>query len=171
MSDDKRKLRGRAPLTVVRGASGVSQHVYYSQVLDPREVHVDDLDRLVEERFLEWVVPDGVGWKLAEDTATGRAGDVVTVSSAEMTNPDDEPGRDPGLVNTVARRPGRDADRDGEPKQDTVRRPGRPSNAEKAAAAEKAELVDAAVKAGMDRGEAEKASVADLRAALKQEKA
>lgn len=47
-----------------------------------------------------------------------------------------------------------------EPVDEEPRRAGRPSKAEKA------ELVDAAVKAGMDRGEAEKASVSDLRAAL-----
>lgn len=86
---------------------------------------------------------------------------------------------DAGLVEQVGSAAEAGLNADGEvgeaqPKDDTVtadasaegrqvRRGGRPS------AAEKADLVDQAVAAGMDRAEAEKASVADLRSALKQQ--
>lgn len=162
MSDNDKKLRGRAPLTVVRGASGAASHVYFSQVVDPKTVDPDEIDRLVGENFLEWVVPDGIGWKLAEDGVSGEAGTPVTVSQPTIADPErDAILRDPGLVNEAAHKAAaRTADGDTD-KADAPRR-GRPS------ADEKAKLVEQAVAVGMDRGEAEKASVADLRAALKQ---
>lgn len=165
MSDDNRKLRGRAPLTVVRSSSGPSQHVYFSQILDPRAVDPDDLERLVEENFLEWVVPGDAGWKLAEDSLSGDAGDPVTVSQPTMADPE----HDPGLVNATAQRAASDtADRD-------------KSDADSRWAAAEAKLPKGqkpdgragedtwrvyAVRQGMDRGEVEKASKADLMAAL-----
>jgi hypothetical protein len=101
MSNDNRKLRGHAPLTIVRNASNVGIHVYFSQIVDPAALNPDDLDRLVAEDFLEWVVPDGGGWKLAEATGSGDAGDPVTVSQPTMA----DPGADPGLVNAATGTP------------------------------------------------------------------
>lgn len=178
MGDSKKQLRGRAPLTILRGANGVHMHVYATQLVDPAVGDGDEVKRLVDEGFLEWVVRDASGWKRAEDSDAGSAGDMVTVASAAISDPDQEPSAratDPGLVNAGAHRAagtrGRsDAEQDTgkDDGEKTARRPGRPSNAEKAERdkAEKADLVEQAVKAGMDRGEAEKASAADLKAAL-----
>lgn len=93
-----RMLRGRAPLTFVRGTAGVGQHVYFSQLVDPAAVDKDEQTRLVDEHYLEWVVPDGAGWKLAEDTVTGDKGDTVTVASPAIADPD-IPEADPGDTN------------------------------------------------------------------------
>lgn len=111
---------------------------------------------------------DAHGTPLVDDkpvVGDGEAGDPV------VTN-------DPGVVNEQTPQNGRVSEVEGDGAQ-ARRRPGRPSNADKAARdkanAEKSgdrsgdehsRLVDDAVKAGMDRGEAEKASVADLKAAL-----
>jgi hypothetical protein len=100
---------------------------------------------------------DAAGTPLVDDKPTvgdGNPGDPVALN-------------DPGTVNEVEHRKAVDATAaDAESRRGEGRRPGRPSNADRAAA-EKADLVAAAVRAGMDRSEAEKASVADLRAALK----
>lgn len=93
-----RMLRGRAPLTFVRGISGVGQHVYFSSLTDPAGVDPDDMARLVAEGYLEWVVPDGAGWKLAEDTDSGGKGDAVTVGSTAIADPS-APQSDPGETN------------------------------------------------------------------------
>jgi hypothetical protein len=92
-------LRGRAPLTFVRGTSGVGQHVYFSGLVDPGAVDPGDLDRLVAENYLEWVVRDGGNWKLAEDAVSGDKGDPVTVGSTAIADPG-APETDPGLTNS-----------------------------------------------------------------------
>jgi hypothetical protein len=94
----KKMLRGKAPLTMYRGAGGPGGHIYRGSVIDPRLIDIADRDRLVTEQFLEWVVPDGENWKLAEDTADGEAGDPVTVGDVGLVDPVD---RDPGKTNTV----------------------------------------------------------------------
>jgi hypothetical protein len=104
-----RMLRGRAPLTFVRGAAGVGQHVYFSQLVDPAAVDKDEQARLVDEHFLEWVVPDGDGWKLAEDTVSGGKGDAVTVGSTAIADPDG-PETDPGDTNVDASKAKADAE-------------------------------------------------------------
>ncbi len=96
---DKKMLRGKAPLTMYRGAGGVGGNVYRGTVVDPRLIDVTDRERLVREQFLEWVVPDGESWKLAEDTKDGEAGDSVTVGDVGLVEPSE---RDPGKTNTEA---------------------------------------------------------------------
>lgn len=91
---------------------------------------------------------DAAGTPLVDDRPTvgdGNAGDPVSLN-------------DPGVVNAVEHQKAVDATRAAEAE---ARKGGRPSNADKA------KLVDQAVAAGMDHREAEKASVAELRAALK----
>lgn len=96
----KRMLRGKAPLTMYRGAAdSPGGHLYRGSVIDPRLVDTADRERLVRELFLEWVVQDGESWKLAEDTDTGEAGDPVTVGDVGLVDPSE---RDPGNTNTEA---------------------------------------------------------------------
>jgi len=93
-------LRGKAPLTVWRGANdGPGGQLYRGGLIDARLVDADDRKRLIAEGFLELVVRDGEDFKLAEDTNTGQAGDPVTIGDASVADPD-EP--DPGKVNTAA---------------------------------------------------------------------
>lgn len=87
---EKRMLRGKAPLTTVRGGNGsFLPSVYRNAVVDPATVDPADRVRLVEGGFLEWVVRDGDAWKLAEDSGTGSAGDPVSVGGAVTLSPDD----------------------------------------------------------------------------------
>ncbi len=92
-------LRGKAPLTMYRGAGGPGGGLYRGSVVDPRLVDDADRERLVADGFLEWVVRDGETFKLAEDTATGDKGDPVTVGDAALHDPDEV---DNGLVNSEA---------------------------------------------------------------------
>ena len=93
-------LRGKAPLTVWRGANGSSGgQIYRGGIIDPRQVDVDDRKRLIGEGSLELVVRDGESFTLAEDTDTDDAGTPVTIGDADVPDPD-EP--DPGTVNTAA---------------------------------------------------------------------
>lgn len=102
----KKMLRGKAPLTMYRGAAdSPGGHIYKNSVIDPRLIDTTDRERLVREQFLEWVVQDGENWKLAEDTDTGDAGDPVTVGDVGIVDPSD---RDPGTVNTEADTSGAD---------------------------------------------------------------
>ncbi|MGI5247780.1 hypothetical protein [Dactylosporangium sp. CA-139066] len=97
---NKKMLRGKAPLTMYRGAHGEpGGHLYKNAVIDPRLVDETDRDRLVREGFVEYVVPDGETWKLAEGTESGEAGDPVTVGDVGIVDPSD---RDPGNTNTEA---------------------------------------------------------------------
>lgn len=156
----EKMLRGKSPLTVYRGAGGPGGHLYRGSVLDPRLVDADDRARLVGEGHLEWVVPDGEGWKLAVDTDDGKAGDSVTVGDTGVVDPNEV---DNGTVNPVvapfdpeveakraaarAKLPGDGSAPDGRAGEDVWR--------------------EYAVKQGMDRVEVEKASKADLVGALK----
>src|SRR4051812_20324649 len=97
-----RMLRGKAPLSMWRSASNAPGGlVYRGQPLDPNLVDTQDRERLVRDGFLEWVVRDGEGWKLAADQES--AGTAANVGDPH------EPGHgdpaDPGLVNKVADRP------------------------------------------------------------------
>lgn len=94
----QRTLRGRAPLTTFRGGGGPGGLIYRGSVIDPRLIDPTDRERLVVEQFLEWVVPDGESWKLAEDTSDGAKGDPVTVGDVGLGNPNDV---DPGNTNTA----------------------------------------------------------------------
>ena len=99
----EKMLRGKAPLTVWRGANGgPGGSLYRGGVLDPKLVDADDRDRLVTEGFLDWVVRDGESWKLAEDTDTGDKGDPVTIGDAGLPPADEQ---DNGTVNTPAETP------------------------------------------------------------------
>lgn len=172
---DTKMLRGKAALTIVRGNPG--RHVYRNEIVDPRQLWDEDRERLTTEGFLEWVVPDGDGWKLAEDTDSGAKGDSVTVGStsadvsrsAQQSEGNDP--ADPGLVNQqqIAAAPvqgnGLDADRD---RSRTAAKAKLPTDGTAPHAnAGKDVWVEYAVAKGMDRGEAEKADKADLIAALK----
>jgi hypothetical protein len=96
---ENRMLRGAAPLTIVRGAGTPSSHVYRGQLVDPNVVDAADRERLVGEGYLEWVVADGESWKLAESTATGEAGDPVSVGTPGSLGAEST---DPGTVNGPA---------------------------------------------------------------------
>lgn len=90
-------LRGKAPLTIWRGAmSGPGGHLYRGGLLEPNQVDPKNRDRLVAEGFLEWVVRDGEQFKLAEDTSTGEKGDPVTVGDSGVVPASET---DPGTVN------------------------------------------------------------------------
>lgn len=83
-------LRGKQPLTMYRGSTGTNGgYLYRGGVIDAAQVDAKDADRLVGEGFLEWVVRQGEQFVLAEDTATGKAGDVVTTGDTG-TVPDSE---------------------------------------------------------------------------------
>ena len=99
----EKMLRGKAALTIIRGNPG--RHVYRNEIVDPRQLWDEDRQRLTVEGFLEWVVPDGEGWKLADDSADAKAGDSATVGSTSadvsptaQQNQGADPA-DPGLTN------------------------------------------------------------------------
>lgn len=95
--NDKRMLRGKEPMTIWRGAGGsAGGNLYRGGLIDPNRIDPGDRERLVAEQFLEWVVRDGEGWKLAEDTPTGNEGDPVSVGDAGLRDPQE---RDPGTIN------------------------------------------------------------------------
>jgi hypothetical protein len=102
MPESKKMLRGRAPLTLVAGNPGV--HVYRGSVIEPSRVNRDDVERLVSEGYLEWVTPDGEGWKRAEESPDGDAGESVSVGVVALDSPAD-PDDDPGTVNSAAGSP------------------------------------------------------------------
>lgn len=154
---DKKMLRGKAPLTMYRGAGGPGGHVYRNAVIDPRLVDTTDRERLVRDQFLEWVVPDGEGWKLAEDTDTGKAGDPVTVSDVGIDDPERN---DPGLVNV-------EADTTSDPAVEQKRADAKAKLAELGGTPDGRSsnevLVEYLVGKGYDRAEVEKADRAELR--------
>jgi hypothetical protein len=158
MANTKKMLRGKAPLTMYRGAhTEPGGHIYKNSIIDPRLVDEIDRDRLVREGFLEWVVADGESWKLAEDTDGGDAGDPVTVGDVGLADPDE---RDPGLVNTEADTSGAD------PEVEQKRAAARAKLAELGGTpdgrASNAVLVEYLVGKGYDRAELEKTDRADL---------
>ncbi len=155
MADKKRyqvvKASALVPVETDEGVQLFTLYLGATFQADPtneRIRHNVDSEYIVELGDKAVAGVDGSGTPLVDDRPTvgdGNPGDPVELN-------------DPGRTNDVEHRKAveaADADRD------AARRAGRPSNAEKKA------LVEQAVKAGMDRGEAEKASVADLRAALK----
>lgn len=148
-------LRGKAPLTMYRGAGGPGGHVYRNAILDPRLVDTIDRERLVREQFLEWVVPDGESWKLAEDTDTDKAGDPVTVGDVGIDDP-----QDPGLVNTAGDTSG--ADPEVEQKRAAARAKLAESGGTPDGRSSEAVWIEYAVSKGTDRTEAEKAGKAAL---------
>lgn len=148
----KRMLRGKAPLTMYRGtADSPGGHIYKNSVIDPRLIDTVDRERLVRELFLEWVVPDGENWKLAEDTADGEAGDPVTVGDVGIADPDE---RDPGQTNIEADTSGAD------PAVEQKRAEARAKLAELGGTPDgrssEAVWIEYAVSKGTDRTEAEK---------------
>lgn len=158
---NKKMLRGKAPLTMWRGAGVPGGHLYRGSILDPRLVDEIDRDRLLDEGFIEWVVADGENWKRAEDTGDGKAGDSVTVGDVAVKDPN-EP--DNGTVNTPAT-PTSDVDaeaRRAAARQKLVEIGGTPDGRHGQDV-----WVEYAVNQGMDRAEAEKATKSDLVAALK----
>lgn len=157
----ERMLRGKAPLTMWRGAGGPGGLLYRGGVLDPLRVDEVDRARLVSEGFLEWVVPNEENWKLAEDTATGKAGDPVTVGDVSTTDPSEV---DPGTVNSEAATvpvPDPDETRRAEARAKLAELGGAPDGR-----SSEAVWVEYAVSQGLDRGEAEKAGKDELRKAL-----
>jgi hypothetical protein len=168
-------LRGKAALTVVRGNPG--RHVYRNEIVDPRQVWPEDLSRLVDEGFLEYVVADGEGWKLADDSDDADKGASVTVGS---TSADVSPAAqraqgadpsDPGLTNARNTPPGRPQSSEDDAKREQARADAKAKLPADGSApdgrAGKDVWVEYAVSKGMDRDEAEKADKADLVAALK----
>jgi hypothetical protein len=92
-------LRGKLPLTMYRGANGTAGgYLYRGSVIEEHRVDHDDAERLIGEGFLEKVVRAGEGFKLADDTDTGRKGDSVAVGDTSAV-PDSELAKDPGPVN------------------------------------------------------------------------
>lgn len=153
----KRMLRGKAPLTMYRGAAdSPGGHIYRGSVIDPRLIDTTDRERLVRETFLEWVVQDGENWKLAEDTDTGEAGDPVTVGDVGLVDPGE---RDPGNTNT-------EADTKSDPAVEQKRADARAKLAELGGTpdgrASNAVLVEYLVGKGYDRVEVEKSDRAEL---------
>lgn len=154
----EKMLRGKAPLTIWRGAGGsAGGHLYRGGVVDPRSVDPDDRARLIAEGYLELVERSGEGWKLAQDTADGEKGDPVSVGDAGLRDPN-EP--DPGVVNT----PTTPLEN---PEAETRRAEARAKlpadgSAPHANAGEPV-WVEYAVKEGVDRAEAEKAGKDELR--------
>lgn len=153
MAENKRyQVVSAAVVVPVATDDGVVTHTLYrGQVFDgdPNNVRVKhnvDSEYIVEIGAKAVAGWDASGTPLVDDKPTvgdGNPGDPVALN-------------DPGRTNEFEHRKAVEAlDADS-----PARRAGRPSNADKKA------LVEQAVKAGMDRGEAEKASVADLRAAL-----
>ncbi len=156
---DKKMLRGKAPLTMYRGAGGVGGNVYRGSVVDPRLIDATDRERLVREMFLEWVVGDGESWKLAEDTDDGKAGDPVTVGDTGLVDPSD---RDPGNVNVNV-----EADSTSDPAVEQKRADAKAKLAELGGTpdgrASNEVLVEYLVGKGYDRAELEKSDRAELR--------
>lgn len=160
MSDSKRMLRGKAALTIIRGNPG--RHVYRNEIVDPRQIWPEDLERLVPEGFLEYVVPDGEGWKLAEDSDDAKAGDSVTVGSTSAdVSPTAQQAQadpaDPGLVNQQQVQAAADASADIQAKVDALgdsKPDGRYGDAVR---------VEWLARKGYDRGELAKASPDELR--------
>lgn len=157
---DNKMLRGKAPLTMWRGAGGPGGALYRGGVLDPRRMDAVDRDRLVAEGFIEWVVPDGEGFKLAEDTKTGEAGDPVTVGDAAVADPDDDPGNLNSQANTVPE-PDADEVRRADARAKLAQMGGTPDGR-----ASESVWVEYAVSKGVDRTEAEKAGKDELRRML-----
>lgn len=92
-------LRGKQPLTMYRGAGGTAGgYLYRGSVIEEARVDADDAARLIEEGFLEKVVRDGEGFKLAADTDTDSKGDSVAVGDTSIV-PESELAKDPGPVN------------------------------------------------------------------------
>lgn len=153
-------LRGKAPLTVYRGAGNPGGHLYRGSVLDPRLVDADDRDRLVAEGFLEWVVADGESFKLAETTDTGSKGDPVTVGDVAVLDPNEVDG---GTVNT-------EAEKVADPELEERRAEARSKLADMGGVPDgrssEAVWVEYAVLRGLDRTEAEKAGKDELRKVL-----
>lgn len=155
MADSKRyQVVSAAVVVPVMTDDGVMMYTLYRPAVfngDPDNVRIKhnvDSGYIVELDAKAVAGVDASGTPLVDDKPTvgdGNPGDPVELN-------------DPGTVNAVEHQKAVDAT---EADREASRRGGRPSNAEKKA------LVDQAVKAGMDRGEAEKASTADLRAALK----
>ncbi len=157
----EKMLRGRAPLTMWRGADGVGGSLYRGSLVDPGRVDAEDRDRLIAEGFIEWVVPDGESWKRAEDNTAGEAADPVTVGDAAVVDPDEV---DNGTVNVGAATavdPAAEAER--AEARSKLPADGSPPHGN----ASKAVWVEFAVSKGMSREEAEKADRDDLREALK----
>ncbi len=152
-------LRGKAPLTMYRGAAdSPGGHIYKNSIIDPRLIDATDRERLVREMFLEWVVADGESWKLAEDTADGEAGDPVTVGDVGLVDPSE---RDPGRTNTEADTSKTD------PEVEQKRAAAKAKLAEGGGTPDgrssNAVLVEFLVGKGYDRGELEKSDRAELR--------
>ncbi len=162
MADDKKRLRGRSPLTMYRGNNGPGGYIYRGSVVDPELVEDADRDRLVAEGHLEWVVPDGEGWKLAADTDTGKAGDPVTVGDPGSV---DSPELDNGTVNTEAGKPDL-GDAEVEQKRAAARARLAEMGGTPDGRASFDVWVEYAVSRGMSREEVEKSSKDELRRAL-----
>lgn len=93
-------LRGKAPLTLWKGANGgAGGHLYRGGLLDLEAVDADDRKRLVQDGFLDLVVRNGEQFVLAQDTDTGDQGDPLTVGDNGLV-PESE--TDNGTVNTPA---------------------------------------------------------------------
>lgn len=167
---DNKMLRGKAALTIVRGNPG--RHVYRNEIIDPRVMWDEDVERHTAEGFLEWVVKDGEDghYVLAQDSDDAKAGDSVTVGSTSAdVSPTAQQSQgadpaDPGLTNkpvTVDITPNEP------PVDDTVASPLPPDGSAPPQNASKATWIEYAVSKGMDRAESAKSSKADLIAALK----
>ncbi|GGM53350.1 hypothetical protein GCM10007977_063700 [Dactylosporangium sucinum] len=154
----KKMLRGKAPLTMYRGAHGEpGGHLYRNSVIDPRLVDDVDRDRLVREGFVEYVVLDGETWRLAADTDDAEAGDPVTVGDVGLVGPGEH---DPGNTNVEADTSGAD------PELEQKRAAARAKLAELGGTpdgrAPNDVLVEFLVVKGYDRAEVEKADRKEL---------
>lgn len=156
-------LRGKAALTVVRGNPG--RHVYRNEIIDPRVMWPEEVDRLTVEGFLEWVIRDGENYVLAQDTDDAEKGTSVTVGS---TSADVSPTAqqqvadpaDPGLTNFAPARTDPVVD-------DSVAAPLPADGSPPPVNASKATWAAYAVKSGRDQAEVDKATKADLIALFK----
>lgn len=154
----KKMLRGKAPLTMYRGAHGEpGGHLYKNSVIDPRLVDDIDRERLLREGFVELVVQAGEMWKLAEDTDTGEAGDPVTVGDVGLADPSE---RDPGNTNREADTGA--ADPEAEQKRAAARAKLAELGGTPDGRASNAVLVEFLVGKGYDRTEVEKADRPEL---------
>ncbi len=163
--ENEKKLRGKAPLTMWRGNGAPGGALYRGGVVDPKVIEPADRDRLVREGFLEWVVRDGETWRLAEDTATGSAGDPVTVGDAAVVDPN----ADPGMLNVAPLKPPTDesgADVEVERKRAEAKAKLPVDGSAPDGRASEAVWVEYAVTQGLDRSEAEKAGKDELRKLL-----
>ncbi len=166
MADDNKLLRGKAPLTIWRGAGGPGGNLYRGSVLDPKQVDPVDRDRLLAEGYVEWVVRDGETFRLAEDTRTGSAGDPVTVGDVAVVDPNE----DPGMLNVAPLKAdesdSKDADAAAEAKRADARAKLPADGSAPDGRASEAVWVEYAVAQGLDRAEAEKAGKEELRKLL-----